>query len=49
MERHSLMGYMSNELVRRVEVLHEGDPQNKIDSVVNKYTQQLFNSKYNRK
>ena len=49
MGRHSLMGIMSNELVRRLEVLHEDLPQREIDEVVNKYTQQLVNSEFNRK
>ena len=49
MGRHSLMGIMSNELVRRLEVLHDSVPQSEIDGVVNKYTQQLVNSEFCRK
>ena len=48
MGRQALMSIMSNELVRRLDVLGELD-QNEIDSVIDKYIQQLINSEYNWK
>ena len=47
--RNSLMNIMSNELERRLEVLHDDLPQVEVNSVINKYTQQLINSEYNWK
>ena len=48
MGRQALMSIMSNELVRRLDVLGELD-QSEIDSVIDKYIQQLINSEYNWK
>ena len=48
MGRQALMSIMSNELVRRLEVLGELD-QNEIDNIIDKYIQQLINSEYNWK
>ena len=40
---------MSNELVRRLEVLSTDLKQSEVDEIVNKFTQQLWNSEYNWK
>ena len=49
MGRHSIMNIMSNELIRRLEVLDETLEKKEVLSVINKYTQQLKNSEYNWK
>ena len=41
------MSIMSNELIRRIEVVGESIDQKEKDKIVNKYTQQLVNSGYN--
>ena len=48
MGRQALMSIMSNELVRRLDVLGELE-QSEIDSVIDRYIQQLINSEYNWK
>ena len=49
LSRQSIMAIMSNELRRRLEVFSENLPLKERISVVDKYTQQLVNSGYNRK
>ena len=45
--RQQVMSIMSNEMIRRVEVMGENLPQEDKNKVVNKYTQQLVNSEFN--
>ena len=47
--RQQIMSIMSNELVRRLEVLSIDLEQPEVDEIVNKFTQQLWNSEYNWK
>jgi len=47
--RQQIMSIMSNELVRRLEVISVNLEQTEKDSIVNKYIQQLWNSEYNWK
>ena len=43
------MSIMTNELRRRLEVAREKLPQKEKNQIINKYTQQLINSEFNRK
>ena len=44
--RQQIMSIMSNELVRRLEVISTGLDQTEIDEIVNKFTHQIWNSDY---
>ena len=49
MGRQSIMSIMTNELVRRLQVLDEKLDKQEITGVIDKYVQQLRNSEFNWK
>ena len=49
MSRHQMINIMSNELIRRLEMVDDCLGQQEKNDIVNKYTQQLVNSEYNWK
>ena len=44
MGRHNIMNITINELVRRLEILHDDLPQSEVDCGIIKYVKQLVNS-----